>query len=51
MLTRQSMTLTMRNSKPIIAFLQELSSVAGKFASLQNRGLVPLAQRQELIAL
>ena len=45
------LTLTTRNSKPIIAFLQELSSVAGKFASLQNRGFTPMAQRQELIAL
>ena len=45
----QLVTLTMRNSKPIIQFLQELSSVAGKFASLQKRGLLQAAQFQGVI--
>lgn len=42
-------TLTMQNSKPIIQFLQSLSAVAGKFASLQNRDSVPMALLQETL--
>lgn len=33
-------TLTSRNSKPIIEFLQELSNTASKFASLQNKAFL-----------
>ena len=38
------MTLTIQNSKPIVEFLKELSSVASKFASLQNKNFLPTKQ-------
>jgi len=41
-------TLTIQNSKPIIQFLQTLSAVASKFASLEKRGIL-LVSEPELI--